>query len=183
MIFWIFFLILSLIVEVYLWWKLQASLIFLSGRTCTIGGWLNTFLPHCVYIYIYICICILYINSFYEVLFVFIILLFVLGFFSHLKLLLFLSVYLAFDLLVSFLLFCFLLWWDVTYTPLSCPAFLQSAFLASHHSQHPLLKAAHLKLCFDWEENSVLPWPFVISSSVLPSWLKQMKVISVRQIC
>ncbi len=41
-----FFLILSLIVEVYLWWKLQASLIFLSGRTCTIGGWLNTFLPH-----------------------------------------------------------------------------------------------------------------------------------------
>ncbi len=50
MIFWIFFfLILSLIVEVYLWWKLQASLIFLSGRTCTIGGWLNTFLPHCIY--------------------------------------------------------------------------------------------------------------------------------------
>ncbi len=48
MIFWIFFLILSLIVEVYLWWKLQASLIFLSGRTCTIGGWLNTFLPHCI---------------------------------------------------------------------------------------------------------------------------------------
>ncbi len=45
-----FFLILSLIVEVYLWWKLQASLIFLSARTCTIGGWLNTFLPHCVYI-------------------------------------------------------------------------------------------------------------------------------------
>ena len=40
--------ILSLIVEVYLWWKLQASLIFLSGRTCTIGGWLNTFLPHCI---------------------------------------------------------------------------------------------------------------------------------------
>ncbi len=53
-IFWILFLILSLIVEVYLWWKLQASLIFLSGRTCTIGGWLNTFLPHCIYIYIYI---------------------------------------------------------------------------------------------------------------------------------
>ncbi len=47
-----FFLILSLIVEVYVWWKLQASLIFLSGRTCTIGGWLNTFLPHCKYIYI-----------------------------------------------------------------------------------------------------------------------------------
>ncbi len=46
-----FFLILSLIVEVYLWWKLQASLIFLSGRTCTIGGWLNTVLPHCIYIY------------------------------------------------------------------------------------------------------------------------------------
>ncbi len=44
-----FFLILSLIVEVYLWWKLQASLIFLIGRTCTIGGWLNTFLPHCMY--------------------------------------------------------------------------------------------------------------------------------------
>ncbi len=43
-----FFLILSIIVEVYLWWKLQASLIFLSGRTCTIGGWLNTFLPHCI---------------------------------------------------------------------------------------------------------------------------------------
>ncbi len=43
------FLILSLIVEVYLWWKLQASLIFLSGRTCPIGGWLNTFLPHCMY--------------------------------------------------------------------------------------------------------------------------------------
>ncbi len=41
-----FIFILSLIVEVYLWWKLQASLIFLSGRTCTIGGWLNTFLPH-----------------------------------------------------------------------------------------------------------------------------------------
>ena len=39
----------SLIVEVYLWCKLQASLIFLSGRTCTIGGWLNTFLPHCIY--------------------------------------------------------------------------------------------------------------------------------------
>ncbi len=55
-----FFLILSLIVEVYLWWKLQASLIFLSGRTCTIGGWLNTFLPHCIYIYIYIYI---YIHS------------------------------------------------------------------------------------------------------------------------
>ncbi len=51
MIFWIFFLISSLIVEVYLWWKLQASLIFLSGRTCTIGGWLNTFLPHCIYIF------------------------------------------------------------------------------------------------------------------------------------
>ncbi len=50
-IFWIFFLILSLIFEVYLWWKLQASLIFLSGRTCTIGGWLNKFLPHCIYIY------------------------------------------------------------------------------------------------------------------------------------
>ncbi len=46
-----FFLILSLIVKVYLWWKLQASLIFLSGRTCTIGGWLNTFLPHCIYIH------------------------------------------------------------------------------------------------------------------------------------
>ncbi len=45
------FLILSLIVEVYLWWKLQASLIFLSGRSCTIGGWLNTFLPHCIYIH------------------------------------------------------------------------------------------------------------------------------------
>ena len=44
-----FYLILSVIVEVYLWWKLQASLIFLSGRTCTIGGWLNTFLPHCIY--------------------------------------------------------------------------------------------------------------------------------------
>ncbi len=44
----LFFLILSFIVEVYLWWKLQASLIFLSGRTCTIGGWLNTFLPHCI---------------------------------------------------------------------------------------------------------------------------------------
>ncbi len=44
-----FFLILSLIVEVYLWWKLQASLVFLSGRTCTIGGWLNTFLPHCTW--------------------------------------------------------------------------------------------------------------------------------------
>ncbi len=43
-----FLIILSLIVEVYLWWKLQASLIFLSGRTCTIGGWLNTFLPHCI---------------------------------------------------------------------------------------------------------------------------------------
>ncbi len=43
------FLILSLIAEVYLWWKLQASLIFLSGRTCTIGGWLNTFLPHCTW--------------------------------------------------------------------------------------------------------------------------------------
>ncbi len=58
------FLILSLIVEVYLWWKLQASLIFLSGRTCTIGGWLNTFLPHCIYVYIiYIfinyCLCLL----------------------------------------------------------------------------------------------------------------------------
>ncbi len=51
--FWISFLILSLIVEVYLWWKLQASLIFLSGRTCTIGGWLNTFLPHCIHIYIF----------------------------------------------------------------------------------------------------------------------------------
>ncbi len=43
-----FFLILSLIVEVYLWWKWQDALIFLSGRTCTIGGWLNTFLPHCM---------------------------------------------------------------------------------------------------------------------------------------
>ncbi len=48
-----FFLILSLIVEVYLWYKLQASLIFLSGRTCTIGGWLNTFLPHCMFRYLY----------------------------------------------------------------------------------------------------------------------------------
>ncbi len=45
-------LILSLIVEVYLWWKLQASLIFLSGRTCTVGGWLNTFFAP-LYIYIY----------------------------------------------------------------------------------------------------------------------------------
>ncbi len=44
----LFFLFLSLSVEVYLWWKLQASLIFLSGRTCTIDGWLNTFLPHCI---------------------------------------------------------------------------------------------------------------------------------------
>ncbi len=52
MIFRISFLILSLIVEVYLWWKLQASLIFLSWRTCTIGGWLNTFLPHCMFIYL-----------------------------------------------------------------------------------------------------------------------------------
>ncbi len=43
-----FFFLFCLIVEVYLWWKLQASLIFLSGRTCTIGGWLNTFLPHCM---------------------------------------------------------------------------------------------------------------------------------------
>ncbi len=51
----VFFLILSLIVEVYLWWKLQASLIFLSGRTCTIGGWLNTFLPHCMYVCMYVC--------------------------------------------------------------------------------------------------------------------------------
>ncbi len=53
------FLILSLIVEVYLWWTwwLQASLIFLSGRTCTIGGWLNTFLPHCMRIFTCICIC------------------------------------------------------------------------------------------------------------------------------
>ena len=42
------FLILSVIVEVYLWWKLQASLIFLGGRTFTIGCWLNTFLPHCI---------------------------------------------------------------------------------------------------------------------------------------
>ena len=48
MISWILSPIMSLIVEVYLWWKLQASLIFLSGRTCTIGGWLNTFLPHCM---------------------------------------------------------------------------------------------------------------------------------------
>ncbi len=51
-----FVIILSLIVEVYVWWKLQAYLIFLSGRTCTIGGWLNTFLPHCIYIYIHTCI-------------------------------------------------------------------------------------------------------------------------------
>ena len=43
-------LILSVIVEVYLWWKLQASLSFLVGRTCTIGGWLNTFLHHCIHI-------------------------------------------------------------------------------------------------------------------------------------
>ena len=40
--------ILSLIVEVYLWWKLQAPLIFLRGRTCTISSRLNTFLPHCL---------------------------------------------------------------------------------------------------------------------------------------
>ena len=39
----------SFIVEVYLWWKLQASLIFLCGSTCTIGGWPNTFWPHCRY--------------------------------------------------------------------------------------------------------------------------------------
>ncbi len=58
-----FFLILSLIIEVYLWWKLQASLIFLSGRTCTICGWLNTFLPHCIYIYIYIYIYIIKYNK------------------------------------------------------------------------------------------------------------------------
>ena len=45
MIFWI----LSVIVEVYLWLNLQASLIFLSGKTCTIGGWLNTFLPQCIF--------------------------------------------------------------------------------------------------------------------------------------
>ncbi len=49
MIFWIFFLILSLMVEVYLWWKLQASLIFLSGRTCTIVGWPSHHI--CIYIY------------------------------------------------------------------------------------------------------------------------------------
>jgi len=36
----------SLIVEVYLWWKLQTSLIILSRRTCTISGWLNSFWPH-----------------------------------------------------------------------------------------------------------------------------------------
>lgn len=38
--------ILSLTVEVYLRGKLQASVIFLSERTCTTGGWLNTFLPN-----------------------------------------------------------------------------------------------------------------------------------------
>jgi len=41
-----FFLILSLIVEVCLLWKLQTSLITLSRRTCTISGWLNTFWHH-----------------------------------------------------------------------------------------------------------------------------------------
>ena len=30
------------------------GLIFLSGITCTIGGWLNTFLPHFTYIHTYI---------------------------------------------------------------------------------------------------------------------------------
>ncbi len=59
-----FFLILSLIVDVYLWWKLQASLIFLSGRTCTIGGWLNTFFPP-LYIYIYILYICIYIYLFF----------------------------------------------------------------------------------------------------------------------
>ncbi len=54
MIFWIFF---SYFVS-HSWgipmMKIQASLIFLSGRTCTIGGWLNTFLPHCIYTCVYI---------------------------------------------------------------------------------------------------------------------------------
>ena len=52
-----FFLMLSVIVEVYLWWKLQASLIFLSGRTCTIRGWLNTFFCPTVHMEILLTLC------------------------------------------------------------------------------------------------------------------------------
>lgn len=77
-------------------------------------------------------------------------------------------------------------WCDEMWRVLPHPTlpFLSSAVLIlTLHSQHALLKAARLLLCFDWEENTVLPWPFLISSSALPSWLKQMEVITVRQIC
>jgi len=39
---------LFLIVEVYIWWKLQISLIILSKIISTISGWLNTFWPYCI---------------------------------------------------------------------------------------------------------------------------------------
>ncbi len=53
MIFWIFFLILSLIVEVYLWWKLQASLIFWEWENLH-NWWLTKYFFAPLYIYIYL---------------------------------------------------------------------------------------------------------------------------------
>jgi hypothetical protein len=46
--FWIFFQMLSVIVEVYLWYKLQTSTCFVSRKTCKISNVSNTCSPHCI---------------------------------------------------------------------------------------------------------------------------------------
>ncbi len=134
------------------------------------------------YIYIYI-----YIYSFcYEVMFSFILLLFVLvlfywfisnGWYSSVYIWHFNITCLISSLLLSLVMRC-----DIHSLALPCFPPIHRPRLTLN-SQHALLKAARLKLCFDWEENSVLPWPFLISSSALPSWLKQIEVITVWQIC
>ncbi len=44
-----FFFRFCLTVEGYLWWKLQISSFFVSGKTRKIGSVSNTYLPHCIY--------------------------------------------------------------------------------------------------------------------------------------
>ncbi len=47
------FQILSLTVEVYLWWKLQISPFFASGKPWKIGNVSNTYLSHYIYLFNY----------------------------------------------------------------------------------------------------------------------------------
>ncbi len=57
-IYWIFvFRILSLIIEVYLRWKLLISPFFVCGKPWKIVSVSNTYLPHCTYIHTYIHTC------------------------------------------------------------------------------------------------------------------------------